>query len=110
AHEGAGWGVHEIKGRLGMKTLAILSTCVLAFTGLTETLSAQVTATATLQGTVTDKTVAVIPNAEVRVSNRQTGETRSAVSNNAGLDAFSLLPAGYYDVRISVQGFTTAAF
>jgi len=73
-------------------------------------LAAQVTATATLQGTVTDSTGAVIPNVDVKITNNSTGETRSAVSNGSGLYSFNLLPAGTYDVRVAVAGFTTADF
>ena len=72
--------------------------------------SAQVTASATLQGTVTDKTGAVIPGAEVKVTNTATGEVRSASSNAEGLYTFSLLPAGIYQVRVTLKGFTTAAY
>lgn len=73
-------------------------------------LPAQVTATATLQGTVTDATGAVVPNTEVKITNKGTGETRSAVSNGAGLYSFNLLPAGTYEVRISATGFATAQY
>src|SRR5262249_22193838 len=67
-------------------------------------------ATATLQGTVTDKTGAVIPSADVKITNKATGEARSATTTNSGLYTFNLLPAGVYEVRVSVKGFSTAAF
>ncbi|HLX44456.1 MAG TPA: carboxypeptidase regulatory-like domain-containing protein [Bryobacteraceae bacterium] len=70
----------------------------------------QLTATATLQGTVTDKTSAVIPGAEVQVSNKQTGLSRVDKTSNNGLYVFNLLPAGIYEVRIAVKGFSTAVF
>jgi len=73
-------------------------------------LPAQITATATLEGTVTDATGAVIPNANVKINNKSTGELRTAISNGAGLYSFNLLPAGIYEVRVSVAGFSTAAF
>lgn len=76
----------------------------------TTNLMAQINATATLQGTVTDKSGAVIPAADVKITNKQTNETRSATSNSAGLYSFNLLPAGMYEVRVSVKGFSTAAF
>ena len=83
----------------------------LALAGLHVTrMSAQTTATATLQGTVTDSTGAVIPSAAVRIINKSTGETRAAVSNNDGLYSFNLLPAGIYEVRVSIAGFATAAY
>ncbi len=52
----------------------------------------------------------MIPNAEIKITNKNTGETRAAVSNSAGLYSFNLLPAGTYEVRVSVKGFATAAF
>src|SRR5271154_4305050 len=70
----------------------------------------QLTATATLQGTVTDKSGAVIPAAEIRVTNKETGETRTDQTNGTGNYAFNLLPAGHYDVRVSVKGFTIGVF
>src|ERR1700691_2346066 len=73
-------------------------------------LPAQVTATATLQGTVTDKTGALIPNAEIKITNKNTGEARAATSNGAGLLSFNLLPAGTYEVKISMTGFSAADF
>ena len=73
-------------------------------------LPAQITATATLQGTVTDKSGAVVPNASIKIINKATGEARSGVSNGAGLYSFNLLPAGTYDVSVSAPGFATEAF
>jgi hypothetical protein len=86
--------------------VSVLALVCLSVSGL----SAQITATATLQGTVTDKTGAVIPNAGVKITNKSTGEVRSVISNSAGLYSFNLLPAGMYEVRVSVKGFSTAAF
>ncbi len=71
---------------------------------------AQITAAATLEGTITDKSGAVVPAAEVKISNRETGEARSITSSGSGIYVFNLLPAGHYDVRVSVKGFGTAVF
>ena len=76
----------------------------------TTNIFAQVTATATLQGTVTDKTAAVIPGAEVSISNAATGLQRTETSNNAGFYVFNLLPAGTYEVRVAVRGFATGVY
>ena len=70
----------------------------------------QLTASATLQGTVSDKSSAVIPGAEVQVSNRQTGLTRTETTSSSGLYVFNLLPAGTYEVKVTVKGFTTGVF
>jgi hypothetical protein len=71
---------------------------------------AQATATATLQGTVTDKTAAVVPGAEVTISSKSTGLQRVEKSNNDGFYVFNLLPAGIYELRIAVKGFATGLY
>ena len=88
---------------IGVFSLALLSLS-------TGNLFGQLTASATLQGTVTDKTSAVIPKAQVQVSNKQTGLVRTETTGGGGLYVFNLLPAGTYEVRVSVSGFATAAF
>jgi hypothetical protein len=82
--------------------LAYLATSVSAF--------GQATATAVLEGTVTDNSGAVIPGAHVSVSEKSMGLERSEISNGSGLYRFDLLPAGIYEVRVAVQGFTTGAY
>ncbi|MGH9354924.1 MAG: carboxypeptidase-like regulatory domain-containing protein, partial [Terriglobia bacterium] len=67
---------------------------------------AQVTG-ATLSGTVTDPSGAVIPNAKVSIRNTSTGVIRNVTSDTAGFyTAPNLLP-GNYDVTISAAGFST---
>ena len=73
-------------------------------------LFAQATASASLQGTVVDKSGAVIPNAEVRIASKEIGLNRSASTGETGNYRFDLLPAGIYEVRISVKGFATAVY
>jgi hypothetical protein len=73
-------------------------------------LFAQGTASATLRGTVMDKSQAVIPNADVKVSNKETGLTRAIVTSGTGLYEFAQMPAGRYEVRVTVRGFSTAVF
>jgi hypothetical protein len=72
--------------------------------------TAQVTATATLEGTVSDKTAAVIPNADVTVSSKSTGLKRTEHTNESGYYSFALLPAGVYDLRIEMKGFSTGLY
>jgi len=70
----------------------------------------QATATAVLQGTVTDNSGAVIPGAKVSISEKSIGLARTENSNGSGLYRFDLLPAGIYEVRVAVQGFTTGVY
>ncbi len=71
---------------------------------------AQVTATGTLQGTVTDQSGAVIPGADVSITESSTGLQRTGKSNEAGEYVFGLLPTGNYEVRVAVKGFATGDY
>src|SRR2546427_1212749 len=67
---------------------------------------AQVTG-ATLSGTVTDTSGAVIPGVMVSVKNRGTGGGRNVSSDEAGFYSAPNLLAGSYDVTASAAGFST---
>ncbi|MCU1255673.1 MAG: TonB-dependent receptor plug [Candidatus Angelobacter sp.] len=63
---------------------------------------------ATLSGTITDTSGAVVSNAKISVKNVDTGVIRDATSNNDGFfTAPNLLP-GRYEVKVSATGFDTA--
>ncbi len=66
---------------------------------------AQATASGTIQGTVFDQSQAIVIGAEVVVTNKATGEKRTASTNNEGNYRFDLLSAGGYAVRVTRQGF-----
>ena len=62
--------------------------------------------TATLSGTVTDSSGAVIPNAVVKVSlNGVNGTEREVASDGSGNYTVTNLPAGTYTVQVSMSGF-----
>jgi len=61
--------------------------------------------TATLSGTVTDTTGAVVVGAKVRARSLATGIDREAVTDGAGLYALPSLQPGLYDVQASGAGF-----
>src|SRR5262245_8460804 len=73
-----------------------------------QTSFAQATASATLEGTVTDKTQAVIKSATVTIINKATGVTRTTSTNDTGLYRFELLPAGKYEIKVGASGFASA--
>jgi hypothetical protein len=68
--------------------------------------SAQVTG-ATLNGTVTDASGAVIANAQVSVKNTATGITKDVTTDSAGFYTAPNLPAGPYEVKVTAAGFNT---
>ncbi|HUY12090.1 MAG TPA: TonB-dependent receptor [Terriglobia bacterium] len=96
----------EIGGKriaVGFEALLILALSLVASVPA----RAQV-AGATLTGTVTDASGAVIPSAQVSIKNTATGVTRIVRSDSQGLySAPNLLP-GSYDVTVSKTGFSTA--
>ena len=65
------------------------------------------TVLATVTGTVTDSTGAVIPNAPVALKNVDTGQTYTGASSGTGNYTVSQLPVGDYDLNIAVSGFKT---
>ena len=80
---------------------------VLAFTlFLAVPANAQVTG-ATLSGTVTDTSGAVIPGVMIAIKNRATGVVRNVSSDEAGFYSAPNLLAGGYDVTASAAGFST---
>src|SRR5258708_11701655 len=70
---------------------------------------AQATASATIQGTVTDKSGAVVSGAQVVAKNKATDLTRTATTSETGYYRFELLPVGTYTVTITKAGFGTVA-
>ena len=63
------------------------------------------TITATLTGTVTDTSQAVVPNAAITVKNEQSGDIRRSVTNGDGYYTIAALPAGTYSVFAESPGF-----
>ena len=64
--------------------------------------------TASLSGSVSDPTGAVIPKATVTVTNTQTGAKRSDVSDSQGRYTISQLQPGTYSLAAQVVGFNDA--
>jgi len=65
-------------------------------------------ATGSIQGLVSDKSGAVVPNAAVTVANPATGFSRKGVTNGAGLYDFPDLPPGDYELNATLRGFDSA--
>jgi outer membrane receptor protein involved in Fe transport len=69
-------------------------------------LHAQVTG-ATLSGTVTDASGAVIANAQVSIRNTATGISKDTTTDSAGFYAAPNLAPGPYEVKVTAAGFNT---
>ena len=91
------------------KTPAPVSTFVRLFLLLlllvsTSDLFAQ-TATGSIAGTIVDTSGNVVPHANVTLTNIETNEVRTAVTNDHGYYLLPLLPPANYSLAIAVQGF-----
>src|SRR5579859_1828564 len=72
-----------------------------------KTALAQSSSTGTVSGTVTDNTGAVVPDATVTLTNKATGNSRTATSTSSGQYIFAYVNPGAYDVKVGKQGFQT---
>src|SRR5262245_10236289 len=84
--------------------------CVFAFLliGSVQTCWAQSASTSALTGTLSDPTGAVIPGVTVTATAISTNQSRTAVTDDAGVYRIPLLEPGAYRVRFSLAGFKTA--
>lgn len=62
-------------------------------------------ATASVVGTITDKSGAILPGAKVTLLSLDTGIAQNAVANSAGDFAFNLLPIGRYSLSVTMAAF-----
>jgi hypothetical protein len=67
--------------------------------------SAQINATGTFSGQVTDPSGAAIPNAEVKVKNEATGIANTIRPNNEGFYTAPFLKPGAYSIEVTADGF-----
>jgi hypothetical protein len=56
-------------------------------------------------GTVTDQSSAVIPKAEIKVTNPQTGAVRTVTADDAGRYTIGNVVPGVYDLQVTASGF-----
>jgi len=90
--------------RKSVFTLGVFLAFVLCFS---VSVHAQVTG-ATLSGTVTDASGAVVAGAQISAKNNATGVSRDVTTDSSGLYALPNLAPGDYEVRVSAKGFSTA--
>jgi len=90
--------------RTASPRLFSLMAAVLAFSGA---LDAQ-TGTGAISGAVTDQSGAVVPNANITITNKATGTSRQLITNAEGLFSAPALLAGEYEVKVELSGFRTA--
>src|SRR5215831_12439049 len=69
---------------------------------------AQSTSTGTVTGVVSDQTSAVVPGADVILTDVATSSTRKTTTNDAGRYTFVNVAPGVYDISVSRTGFQRA--
>jgi hypothetical protein len=85
--------IERFRGLLSLPFVLLLSTLCAA------------QSTASIEGTVTDPSGAVIAGAQVTVKNPAVGVQRTATSDSGGVFRFPALPLGEYSIEASANGF-----
>lgn len=97
------------RGRRGMNRFAIavaFSACLVLLANPPRSLAQEFRAT--LTGTVTDSSGAVIPKAQVTAVNVDTGSAYTAKTSDAGVYYIPYVVPGTYTVKVTADGFKTA--
>src|SRR5688572_4781576 len=89
---------------LGEVFVVGLCVCIISSVGLGQVINA------TLSGTVSDPSGALIPGAEITATHTGTGVATTIVTNEAGAYRFGSLQPGPYRVSASLPGFQTQIF
>jgi hypothetical protein len=89
--------------RWSRKSAAAWFACCAMLIALTSSVFAQ--ENATINGTVTDPSGAVVANAAISITNPATGQVRQTASNSAGEYRFANVGIGNYTLSASAQGF-----
>src|SRR5262245_18776617 len=90
-----------------MSLRQVLGNLLIGMIALTPTVTAQVT-TGTINGTVKDPSGAALPGVSIKLTNTDTGFTRSVISDEVGRYNAPQLPLGGYEIAAELPGFQTA--
>jgi len=96
-----------MKAGLLLKCFSLALISLLLSSTLSVVLAQSQAASGSIEGSITDSTGAVVPDAKVTARNRQTGLNRDSITNSEGLYRLPLLPVGDYDLTIDKQGFSS---
>ncbi len=83
----------------------VITFLTLVFTLLSISLYAHAQFQASLRGTITDPTGALIPGVTVTLTNDETNQKLTSDSNGAGIYSFNGLPPGHYRLQAERHGF-----
>ncbi|HYY69992.1 MAG TPA: carboxypeptidase-like regulatory domain-containing protein, partial [Terriglobales bacterium] len=88
-----------------LKKLRVL-VCLLAFLLASVVAAAQVGNQASVEGTVTDPSGAVVPDVAIQLTNTGTGAVFTGASNESGYFRFPVVPVGTYELTVQSSGFS----
>ncbi len=88
-----------------MMRCALAAACLVIPLAFGSMLFGQSTVLATINGNVTDQTGALIPNAQIHVVQKDTGQEFNVVSNTQGAYTVTSVPVGVYTLQASAPGF-----
>ncbi len=83
-------------------TAALMISCLIQTTSFAQTI------TATLTGEIKDQAGAVVPGATVTATSVETGQSKTATTNDNGTYTIPFLPPGTYNVTVARTGFANA--
>lgn len=69
---------------------------------------AQTAGTASVSGTVTDPTGAIVASASITLTNTERGTTRTTTTDQTGLYSLPNVPVGAYNLKVVANGFQTS--
>lgn len=87
--------------------MRVLSAPLLSFLLGSAALWAQSSAVSQISGTVKDSSGLAVPDAQIRVTQTDTGLSRATTSNTDGAYTLPSLPIGPYKMEVTKQGFST---
>ena len=90
-----------------LSTLTLMTFAAVPFFVGVQPSGAQVSGYGTINGTVTDTTKAVVPDATVTIVNVDTGAKRDAVTGSSGDYTAPYLQPGHYTITVTRTGFKT---
>ena len=86
------------------RIIGLLGICLVAFL-FSSSFSLAQTGVGTVTGTVTDLTQAIVPKANVTLTNVGTGVVTKGQSSDVGIYYFGAVPIGEYKIEVAKQGF-----
>jgi hypothetical protein len=82
-----------------------LAVLILSVVGLGHEYASAQQATAQVTGKISDPSGAIVPGAEVILTNTSTGVSHKTTANNDGIYLFTFVPVGNYELSVTQKGF-----